>query len=288
MEYEFVERPGGRVAYQRSGQGELTVIWLHGLPLDSSSWEQQRLYFDQHTDNIWLDLRGYGRSDKIPRDTPDVTALYVEDIAALVDALELTRIALVGFASAGHVAMRYAAIHRDQVAKLIVINGSPRFRRGPGWPWGFDEAGIAHFVDAGRKGGIEAITDAVLDRDLVFRDLSPADATEVQQWFRTMSLRAGLDTLLGFFEGIAYDDDRRYLALIEADTLLLVSTMGQEVPSAVGLYLRQHIRRSRLVELPSADHFVFATRPQLTNLLIAQHLLSVSELSVSLGLHAYA
>ena len=63
---------------------------------------------------------------------------------------------------------------------------------------------------------------------------------------------------------------RALLPSILTPTLLLSSTVGQEVPSDVGLYLRQRIPGARLVELPGADHFAFATRPALVNLLIEQ------------------
>ena len=111
--------------------------------------------------------------------------------------------------------------------------------------------GIAHFTQPGRERDIDGITER-----------SPRS--------RPMSINAGLDTPTGFFEGISHDDDRAFLERISAPTLLIASTAGQEVPSEVGVYLRQHIRGARLVELPGADHFAFATRPELVNLLIEQ------------------
>lgn len=85
-----------------------------------------------------------------------------------------------------------------------------------------------------------------------------------------MSLNAGVRTLLGFFEGISHDDDRHLLPRITTPTLLIASTAGQEVPSDVALYLREHIPRARLAELPGVDHFAFATRPALVNQLVEQ------------------
>ncbi len=52
--------------------------------------------------------------------------------------------------------------------------------------------------------------------------------------------------------------------------MILSSTAGVEVPSGVGLYMRDQIPRAHLAELPGADHFAFATRPALVNLLIEQ------------------
>lgn len=258
----------GRIAYYETGSGEQPIVWVHGLPLDSRSWEAQRSYFDPRFRNIFMDLRGYGASDKLPADADSVTALYVADLAALIKHLGLDRPTVVGFASAGHVALRFAAQHAHLLGSLAVINGSPKFRRSEDWPYGFGDAGIAHFTDAARDGGIRGITDAVLKADVVFADVDAVRAAELGAWFREMSYNAGVDTLLGFFNNISLDDDRRLMADITVPTLLMTSTIGQEVPSGVSLYLRTTIAKARLAELPGTDHFAFATRPDLVNALI--------------------
>lgn len=270
MTMQMLDVSQGKLAYRTTGTGERTIVWVHGLPLDSTSWKHQEEHFTPIARNVFLDLRGYGRSSKLPPATTDVTQLYADDLHALLQHLDLHNIVLVGFASAGHVALRYAAQHPDRLGDLITLNGSPRFRRGDDWPWGFGDAGIRHFTEAARERGIDGITDAVLDPDTVFRDVDADEAARLADWFRPMSHNAGTDTLLGFFNTISHDDDRHLLTHITARTLVISSTAGKEVPSDVGLYLRQHIADARLVEIPGADHFVFATRPHLVNLLIGQ------------------
>jgi non-heme chloroperoxidase len=264
-----------RLAYYIAGRGEEPVVWLHGLPLDSRSWSAQRAHFDPLVHNIFLDLRGYGASSKLPPDCADVTQLYTNDLDRLLTHLHLRNVALIGFASAGHVALRFAAQHPDRLTKLAVINASPRFRRGGDWPWGFDDAGIDRLVRLGREAGIEALTDVILEPGTVFRDVGRREAQGLREWFGAMSRTAGTDTLMGFFEGISRDDDRHLLSSIATPTMLVSSGLVGEVPSDVGLYLRGHIAESWLVELPGADHFVFATRPRLVNELLAQFLFTV-------------
>jgi non-heme chloroperoxidase len=271
----YLDVDHARLAYYMSGRGEEPVVWLHGLPLDSRSWAAQRAHFDPLARNIFLDLRGYGASSKLPPDCSDVTQLYADDLDRLLTHLDLRHVALIGFASAGHVALRFAAQHPHRLAKLAVINASPRFRRGGDWPWGFDDAGIDRFVQIGREGGIEALTDVILEPGTVFHDVGRREAQGLREWFGAMSRTAGTDTLMGFFEGISRDDDRHLLRAITTPTMLVTSGLGGEVPPDVGLYLRGHIGESRLVELTGADHFVFATRPWLVNVLLAQFLFTV-------------
>lgn len=184
---------------------------------------------------------------------------------------------LVGFASAGHVALRFAAQHPHRLAKLALINASPRFRTGPDWPWGFNDASIDRFVETAREGGIEALTDLVLDPATVLRDVGRHEAHHLKESFAAMSRAAGTDTLMGFFDGISRDDDRHLLPAITTPTMLVTSGLGREVPSDVGLYLRAHIQESWLAEIPGADHFVFATRPRLVNDLLAQFVFATPE-----------
>lgn len=241
---------------------------MHGLPLNSRSWRLQEHYFQSRCRNVFIDLRGYGESSKLPDSAGDVTRLYTDDLHALMTQLDLRDVVLVGFASGGHVALRYAARHPHRLRRLVTINASPKFRRSPGWPFGFSEADIAHYVGAGIRGGIAGITKEVLNPDTVFRDIDPTMAMRLGEEFAQMSHQAGFSTLLSFFEGMSRDDDRPLLKTIDTATLIISSMMGQEVPSGVGLYLRQHINNAQLVELANVDHFAFATRPDLVNSLI--------------------
>jgi non-heme chloroperoxidase len=174
---EYLVADGALLAYFVSGRGTVPVVWLHGLPLDSRSWSAQRAHFDPLARNIFVDLRGYGASTRLPADCADVTQLYTNDLDRLLTYLDLRGVTLVGFASAGHVALRFGAQHPHRLARLAVINASPRFRRGPDWPWEFNDASIERFVESAREGGIEALTDLVLDPATVLRDVGRHDTT---------------------------------------------------------------------------------------------------------------
>lgn len=69
----------------------------------------------------------------------------------------------------------------------------------------------------------------------------------------------------GVFESIAHDDDRHVRPRIKAETLVISALLGQEVPSEVGMYVRNHVPNARLVDLAGADHFAFASRAQVIN-----------------------
>lgn len=258
----------GQLAYYEEGSGPQTNIWVHGLPLDSRSWAAQRPAFASKYRNIYVDLRGYGNSSKFPENAKNITQIYCDDLMAFIKHLGLKSVNLIAFASAGHVALRLASQQSDTLQRLVVLNASPCFRQREDWPNGFNEVEINKFITAAVEGGIEALTNMVLNPSLVFKDLNATDSARLRGWFSEMSHKAGLDTVLKFFTDISLDDDRELMAEINTPTLLITGSTGQEVPSETATFLRQAIRNSRLVEVPGADHFLFATRPDIVNPLI--------------------
>lgn len=272
---QYIDKPkmcpviDGQIAYYEEGSSSSDVavanIWVHGLPLDSRSWGAQRSVFASKYRNVYVDLRGYGNSSKFPPNAKNVTQIYCDDLLAVIKHLSLQSVNLIGFASAGHVALRFASQHAELLYKLIVLNASPCFRQREDWPNGFSEAEMNRFISAGEKGGIENLTNMVLNPGLVFKDLSPHDGARLQELFKEMSYNAGLDTVSRFFTHISLDDDRDLMTHITTPTLLIASSMGEEVPSGTATFLRQTIPSSRLVEVPGADHFLFATKADVLN-----------------------
>lgn len=271
------------LAYRESGaqSANHVLIWIHGLPLDSRFWTAQYERFSSSGSyrNIFVDLRGYGTSSsKLPTDIDlDVTQLYCDDLLALLDHLQIKSASLIGFASAAHVALRFSAQNPNRARSLVLMNGSPRFKvdeTSRDYNFGFPPIVLEKFRSASRE-GIEQLADMVLDPTTVFQDLSAEDALKVGSWMREMAHDAGIETLRGFFEGIVNDDDRHLIPKIMAPALLLASSLGKEVPTQTGLYLRKRLRNALLVEIPDADHFFPVTRPAIVNELIDGFLVTV-------------
>lgn len=265
----YVEVDSGKIYYSITGSGAQDIIWMHGLPLDSSSWYAQTQYFDHNFRNICFDMRGYGNSSKLPVDVKSVSDLYVSDLQHLIAQLQLNKPILVAFASGGHGALRFAARHSGLISKLVVINGSPTFMSKADWPSGFDAASLQKFVAAiDAADTIQEICAILFDPAM--RENCPDCIAKLQQWFMPMAEKAGKATIKAFFTNIAYDDDRELVQQIAVPTLILSSTLGTEVPSKVSMFLRENIKDSILVELSNLDHFCFATNAPYVNSIIEQ------------------
>lgn len=111
---------GAQLYYKDWGTGA-PVVFSHGWPLSADSWESQMLFLaEQGYRCIAHDRRGHGRSSQ-PWDGNDMDT-YADDLAELIDALNLTGITLVGFSAGGGEVARYVGRHGTQrVAKIALI-----------------------------------------------------------------------------------------------------------------------------------------------------------------------
>jgi len=101
------------------------VVFSHGWPLNSDSWESQMIFLaDQGYRVIAHDRRGHGRSSQ-PWDGNDMDH-YADDLAAVIETLDLKNAVLVGFSTGGGEVARYIGRHGTaRVAKAVLVSAVP-------------------------------------------------------------------------------------------------------------------------------------------------------------------
>lgn len=113
-------REGNDIYYKDWGNGQ-PVVFCHGWPLNSDSWESQMLHFANNGFRVIAhDRRGHGRSSQ-PWDGNDMDH-YADDLAELIEHLDLRNVILFGFSTGGGEVARYIARHGiARVAKAGLI-----------------------------------------------------------------------------------------------------------------------------------------------------------------------
>jgi len=113
---------GATIHYETAGEGSPLVL-LHGIGSSSRSWRRQLADLSRHFKVIAWDAPGYGRSSDPPRSPAQPSMrFYADRLSALLDALGLENIYLLGHSMGGVIAQEFYRIHPDKVRKLILAD----------------------------------------------------------------------------------------------------------------------------------------------------------------------
>ncbi len=115
----FTTRDGTEIYYKDWGTGQ-PIVFSHGWPLSSDAWEDQ-MFFLAHKGYrcIAHDRRGHGRSTQTL--TGNDMDTYADDLAQLVDLLELKDAIFVGHSTGGGESARYVAKYGGKIAAGVVL-----------------------------------------------------------------------------------------------------------------------------------------------------------------------
>jgi len=117
-------KDGTRIAYKDWGKGQ-PILFSHGWPLTGDAWEAQMLFFGQNGYRVIAhDRRGHGKSDQ-PWDGNNMDR-YADDLAELIEKLDLNNLVLVGHSTGGGEVARYIGRHGStRVAKVVLVGAVP-------------------------------------------------------------------------------------------------------------------------------------------------------------------
>lgn len=117
-------KDGTQIFYKDWGSGR-PVVFSHGWPLNADAWDPQLLFLVQKGFRVIAhDRRGHGRSGQ-PAQGNDMDT-YADDLAALLDALDLQGATLVGHSTGGGEVAHYIGRHgTGRVAQAVLIGAVP-------------------------------------------------------------------------------------------------------------------------------------------------------------------
>jgi non-heme chloroperoxidase len=115
---------GTHIFYKDWGKGQ-PIVFSHGWPLSADAWDEQLLHFASSGYRVIAhDRRGHGRSSQ-PWDGNDMDT-YADDLATLIEELDLTNIAMVGHSTGGGEVVRYMGRHGTRrVARAVLASAIP-------------------------------------------------------------------------------------------------------------------------------------------------------------------
>lgn len=151
------------------------VVLVHGLGLNRHMWDRQRDALSGRFQVVRYDLQGHGDSAK--PSGPYRLEQYVDQLAALLDGLELRHAALVGFSFGGMIIRAFALAQPERVNALAILN-SAHDRTDA------ERAGVLARVEQAAKFGPQATVEAALERWFTadFAARRPEILDQVRRW----------------------------------------------------------------------------------------------------------
>lgn len=193
------------------------VLFVHGNSESGRAWDRWVPSFARDFRLLRPDLRGFGASPAMPEDHVWSLAELGDDLARVLDALQVARCHVVGAKVGGLVALHFAATHPDRLLSLGVV-GSPVS--------GAELTGGSTPTEEIRAGGVGAWA-----RRTMAARLGPALPAQAHAWWTDYMDRTAVSTQLGFLRHLPGFDVRGDLERITCPTLVYATRDNTPVGS---------------------------------------------------------
>ncbi len=249
-----ITKDGTRIHVKDWGQGS-PIVFSHGWPLNADAWDAQMLFLASHGHRVIAhDRRGHGRSSQ-PWTGNDLDT-YADDLAEVINSLDLKDVMLVGHSTGGGEVTRYVGRHGSKrLSKLVLISAIPPLR----------------LKTASNPGGAplsafdELRATVLSDRSQFLEDLSlpfygyNRPGAKVSQGARDALWAAGMQaSIVATYDGIRAQTETDFtgdLKAINIPTLIVHGSDDQLVPIDDSAILNSKIiRRSTLKIYEGAPH----------------------------------
>jgi len=257
-------KDGTQIYYKDWGKGPV-VTFSHGWPLNSDAWDGQMIFLAQNGFRVVAhDRRGHGRSTQASSGNDMDT--YADDLAAVIEALDLKQITMVGHSTGGGEVARYIGRHgTGRVSKVVLISAVPPIMiKGPGNP-----QGVPIDVFDGLRAGL------LKDRSQFYQEFAAPffganrPGAKVSQGtldeFWAWSMQSGLKNAYECVKAFSETDLTEDLKKMDVPTLIMHAGDDQIVPVNHAERSSKLVKGSKVKIYSGAPHGLTATHQDLVN-----------------------
>jgi non-heme chloroperoxidase len=251
----LMTQDGTQLYYKDWGSGQ-PVVFSHGWPLSSDSWESQMIFLAANGYRVIAhDRRGHGRSSQ-PWNGNDMDT-YADDLATVIETLDLKNTVLVGFSTGGGEVTRYVGRYgTKRVSKVALISAvPPQMLKTSANPGGlplevFD--GLRQQSLANRS---QLYLDIASGPFFGFNRPGAKPSQGLIQSFWVQGMQGGHKNTYDSIKAFSATDFTADLKRFDVPTLIIHGDDDQIVPiDASGIASAKLVKNSKLIVYPGAPH----------------------------------
>ena len=262
----FIETTDGvQLHVKDSGKGK-PVVLIHGWPLTGDMWEYQSLaLLEAGYRVITYDRRGFGQSGH-PLDGYNYDT-FANDLAAVLDKLDIQGANLVGFSMGGGEVARYLSRHgAKRIAKAALVSSVvPYLLKDASNPDGVDQSvfdDMKKQIRNDRFAFLRTFSKMFYGVGIVSSPVSDA----LLDWTFILAIMASPKATINCVDAFGKTDFRKDLAAFTIPTLVIHGTSDKTVPiDPAGRAAANGIAGAKLIEYDGEPHGLFATVPDKLN-----------------------
>jgi len=235
------------LAYEERGKGKAVVL-IHGFPFDHTIWEDVVSRLEGQARLILPDLRGFGKSP-VPEGVYSMR-LMAEDIALLLEKLDIQKAVIVGHSMGGYIGLAFAQAYPDHTTGLALVTS----QAGADTPE--RRAGRYRLADEIKRKGLKAVVSANLER------YSPN--LEVRERCRPLMLSCPKKGAIAALKGMAERADMlEFLSHLQVPGVIIAGGADAIVSPEKASEMAQIMPRGWMVEVPGGGHMPMFEAPEI-------------------------
>lgn len=238
-----------KLNYQLEGEGEIPLIFLHGLGGTFQDYDVLTSIFRKNFKILRFDLRGFGKSEKplLPRYD---TELWANDLDDLMTFLKIKKAILVGHSLGGRVACHFASLFSHKTLGLIPLNMT-MWGSNPGF-----KSNLLKIASQVSEQGMELALPWIQS----FSD--PQIASFVKKEILANDSKAFALAMESVAEDCAQEKPAEFFAKIKCPTLILLGDRDI-APLEGAMTLKSYLVEARLEVIPDCGHYSLLEKPYL-------------------------
>ncbi|MDD4847848.1 MAG: alpha/beta hydrolase [Bacteroidales bacterium] len=256
-----------KIAYKTYGEGETTLVFVHGFGCDMNAWEAQYDYFKDKAQLVFLDLPGYGQSDQ-PK-TDYTLDYYADAVKILLESLKVKNAVLVGH-SLGTAICRQTIFNSPQmVEKLVDVDGVYCFFGDDSITRAENEKQYAQFVALFQGDDITKSMEGFIQPFFVeqtpenVRNYAMTTMTKTPQWVAYSTMKN-------------LTDQRYWTGKVINIPSLIIASKNSQIPPDYKQMMNELYSDMQYHELDNVGHFIMMEQPEMFNRMLEEFVMGAN------------